>query len=220
MRLTSVNYLTPYLGNFFCEIDNYNLAFVAISKNAITYLQSIAIYAKTGYIMHSEDRTHDWFGGCPQSGFLSPYDAYKQTRGKEVIKFAVWRDPVERLVSCYKYFCLEKWYRHYFHFLDLYREPTFDHFMMFVRFELDKKCIILQDEHIRKQSDFYSPDDVDFIVPIKKLDTFLQKYNVPIQYGLKNSTHVDFKLDNEEYINEIRELYKADYEILNSTKYI
>ena len=57
MRLTSVNYSTPYLGNFFCEIDNYNLAFVAISKNAITYLQSIAIYAKTGYIMHSEDRT-------------------------------------------------------------------------------------------------------------------------------------------------------------------
>ena len=54
MRLTSVNYSTPYLGNFFCEIDNYNLAFVAISKNAITYLQSIAIYAKTGYIMHSE----------------------------------------------------------------------------------------------------------------------------------------------------------------------
>ena len=151
MRLTSVNYSTPYLGNFFCEIDNYNLAFVAISKNAITYLQSIAIYAKTGYIMHSEDRTHDWFGGCPQSGFLSPYDTYKQTRGKEVIKFAVWRDPVERLVSCYKYFCLEKWYRHYFHFLDLYREPTFDHFMMFVRFELDKKCIILQDEHIRRQ---------------------------------------------------------------------
>ena len=48
----------------------------------------------------------------------------------------------------------------------------------------------------------------------------LQKYNVPIQYGLKNSTHVDFKLDNEEYINEIRELYRADYEILNSTKYI
>ena len=92
--------------------------------------------------------------------------------------------------------------------------------MKFVRFELDKKCIILQDEHIRRQSDFYSPDDVDFIVPIKKLDTFLQKYNVPIQYGLKNSTHVDFKLDNEEYINEIRELYKADYEILNSTKYI
>ena len=123
-------------------------------------------------------------------------------------------------LSCYKYFCLEKWYRHYFHFLDLYREPTFDHFMMFVRFELDKKCIILQDEHIRRQSDFYSPDDVDFIVPIKKLDTFLQKYNVPIQYGLKNSTHVDFKLDNEEYINEIRELYRADYEILNSTKYI
>lgn len=220
MRLSSVNYSTPYLGKYFCEIDNYNLAFVAISKNAITYLQSLAIYSKTGYIMRDEDRTHKWIGGCPQSGFLSPYESYIEGRGKEVIKFAVWRDPVERLVSCYKYFCLEKQYRHYFHFLDLYREPTFDHFMMFVRFELDKKCIILQDEHIRRQSDFYSPEDVDFIVPIKKLDTFLQKYNVPIQYGLKNSTHTDFKLDNEEYINEIRELYRSDYEILNSTKYI
>lgn len=220
MRLTSVNYPTPYLGKYFCEIDNYNLAFVAISKNAITYLQSLAIYAKTGYIMHDENRTHDWIGGCAKSGFLSPYESYKHTRGKDVIKFAVWRDPVERLVSCYKYFCLEKWYRHYFHFLDLYREPTFDHFMQFVRFELNKNCIILQDEHIRRQSDFYSPEDVDFIVPIKKLDTFLLSYNVPIEYGLKNSTHTDFCLESEEIINEIHELYKVDYEIPKSVNFI
>ncbi|QUR44519.1 sulfotransferase family protein [Bacteroides xylanisolvens] len=219
MQLTSVNYQSPYLGNFFCEIDNYNLAFVAISKNAITNLLSIAIYAKTGYIMRDEDRTHEWGGGNPQSVFLSNYDTYKHTRGKEVVKFAVWRDPVERLVSCYKYFCLEKWSRHYFHFLDLYRDPTFEHFMKFVRFELDKKDALFQDEHIRRQSDFYSPDDVDFIVPIKKLDAFLQNYHVPTQYGVKNSTHTDFKLDNEEYINEIRDLYKTDYEILESTKF-
>lgn len=221
MRLNAeANYSSLFLAKYFCEIDNYNLAFVAISKNAITYLQSIAIYAKTGYILREEDRVHETIGGDPRNGFLSPYNTYKQTRGKEVIKFAVWRDPVERLVSCYKYFCLERWYRYYFHYLDLYREPSFDHFMQFVRFELGKSNPLFQDEHIRRQTDFYTPADVDFIVPIKKLDAFLQSYNVPIGHAVKNSTHIDFKLDNEEYIHEIRELYKADYEIPKSVNFI
>lgn len=202
------------MGNYFCEIDNYNVAFVAISKNAVTYLRSIAIYAKTGYIIKEEDKIHDWTGTDPKNGYLYPIDTYKQTRGKDIVKFAVWRDPVERLISCYKYFCLEKWYRHYFYFLDLYRNPSFEHFMQFVRFELSKSDPLFQDEHIRKQSDFYSPSDVDFIVPIEKLDTFLKSYNIPLKDTTKNSTHCEFKLENEEYINEIRELYKADYELL------
>lgn len=89
-----------------------------------------------------------------------------------MIKFAVWRDPVERLVSCYKFFCLEKENRYYFRYLDLYGDNSFDRFMEFVRFELGKTNPLYQDEHIRRQSDYYSPEDVDYIVPIKFLNRF------------------------------------------------
>ena len=217
---SDIRFSSSFLGNYFCEIENYNLAFVAISKNAVTYLRSIAIYAKTGYIIREEDKVHEWTGADPTNGYLYPIDTYKQTRGKDVVKFAVWRDPVERLISCYKYFCLERWMRNYFYYLDLYNEPSFEHFMQFVRFELGKNNPISHDEHVRRQSDFYSPSDVDFIIPIQKLDAFLQDYNVPLKDTAKNSTHIKFQLNNEKYINEIRELYKEDYEIPKLSHFI
>lgn len=217
---TDISYSSSFLGNYFCEIENYNLAFVAISKNAVTYLRSLAIYAKTGYIIKEEDTIHEWTGNNPSNGYLYPIADYKQNRGKNIIKFAVWRDPVERLVSCYKYFCLERWYRHYFYYLDLYKDPSFDHFMQFVRFELGKSDPLSQDEHIRKQTDFYSSSDIDFIVPIHKLNTFLENYNIPLIDTAKNSTHIKFQLKDEEYLNEIRHLYRDDYELPRLANFI
>ena len=131
------------------------------------------------------------------------------------MKIAVLRDPVERLVSCYKNFCLEYHHqqRRYFEYLDLCREPSFDRFMEFVRFEMGKSDPLYQDEHIRRQSDYYSCEDVDYIVPIEKLDTFLQVYKIPQVGDIRNSTHAKFALINTDYIEEIKDLYRLDYQI-------
>ena len=136
----------------------------------------------------------------------------RETELGKMIKFAVWRDPVERLVSCYKFFCLEKENRYYFRYLDLYGDNSFDRFMEFVRFELGKTNPLYQDEHIRRQSDYYSPEDVDYIVPIKFLNRFLEEHNIPVPQKEANKTTVDFKLANH-YIDEIKDLYKNDYKI-------
>lgn len=204
---------SPFMGNYFCEIANCNAAFVVISKNAVTYLKNIAIYAKTGVVTTSKDEIHEKIGYTPENGYLHPIESNRKNWRQDIVKFAVWRDPVERLVSCYKHFCLEGYQRCYYTYLDLRREPSFDRFMEFVRFELGKNNPLYQDEHIRRQSDYYSREDVDYIVPIGKLDIFLQACQIPLIGDIKNSTHTEFTLIDTEYIEEIKELYKSDYQI-------
>lgn len=86
--------------------------------------------------------------------------------------------------------------------------------MEYVRFELGKADPLYQDEHIRRQSDYYAKEDVDYIVPLKKLDAFLKEHDIPLVKETTNDSHTKFELTNAEYIEEIKQLYKADYLIL------
>ena len=56
MEIPRILYSSPFMGNYFCEIAHYNMAFVAIAKNAVTYLKSLAIYAK---FFQAEDGIRD-----------------------------------------------------------------------------------------------------------------------------------------------------------------
>lgn len=205
---------SPFSQNNYCIIEKYNMAFVVISKNGVTHLKNIAMYHKTGHYP-KEEEVHELMGFNRGNGYFyskSEIDIIEKEQGP-LLKFAVWRDPVERLVSCYKLFCLEKEIRYYFNFLNLYNDNSFARFMEFVRFELGKGDPLYQDEHIRRQSDYYQPEDVDFIVPMGKLNQFLVKHGVTLVEETANVTHVDFKLTDAAYIEEIKELYKKDYEI-------
>ena len=53
---------------------------------------------------------------------------------------------------------------------------------------------------------------MDFFVPIKFLNSFLEEHNIPVPHKESNKTTVDFKLANH-YIDEIKDLYKNDYKI-------
>lgn len=206
---------SPFIQNYFCIIEKYRAAFVVIAKNAVTTLKNIAIYAKLGGIPKYENITHDYIGYTPANGFLVPISempAYEANHGK-YLKFTVWRDPVERLVSTYRCFILQQAKRYYFIYLGLYKDNSFERFMQFVEFELQKTDPLYQDEHIRKQSDYYSPEDVDYVVPVEKLDQFLKEHGLPILDGKSNESFIPFKLENEEYIEKIKEWYKRDYQI-------
>lgn len=78
---------------------------------------------------------HSLVGYDDASPYLCPVSKMqeKEIESGKMIKFAVWRDPVERLVSCYKHFCLEKANRFYFRYLALFEDNSFDRFMEFVR---------------------------------------------------------------------------------------
>lgn len=205
---------SPFLANYFCLMENYRMAFVVIAKNASSHLRNVFVSSLYGFYPNQAG-AHSLVGHNDESPYLCPVSKMQEEEKKfgKMIKFAIWRDPVERLVSCYKHFCLEKTDRFYFHYLALFEDNSFDRFMEFVRFELGKKNPLSQDEHIRRQSDYYRPEDVDYIVPIHKLNQFLEEHGVHVLKKSANETSVKFQLTDRNYIEEIKELYKADYEI-------
>lgn len=204
-----------FIGNYFCLMEKYNMAFVAISKNGITHLKNVLLSSVYGFYPANRG-AHHVIGYNDASPYLCPISKMreKEKESGKMLKFAVWRDPVERLVSCYKHFCLEREEHYYFRFLALYEDNSFDRFMEFVRFELGKKNPQYQDEHIRRQSDYYCPGDVDYIVPIHKLNQFLEEHGVPLLKKSANETSVKFQLTDLNYIAEIKELYRSDYDIV------
>lgn len=205
---------SPFLANYFCLMERYHMAFVIISKNASSHLRNVLASSLYGFYPN-QNGAHSLIGYDDASPYLCPVSKMqeKEKESGKMIKFAVWRDPVERLVSCYKHFCLEKANRFYFRYLALFEDNSFDRFMEFVRFELGKSNPVYQDEHIRRQSDYYRPEDVDYIVPIYKLNQFLEEHGVPVLKKSANETSVKFQLTDRNHIEEIKELYKADYEI-------
>ena len=58
---------------------------------------------------------------------------------------------------------------------NLYQDHSFERFLSFVEFELGKKNPLWQDEHIRRQSDFYTSAEVDCYCYRSVIKLFLRK---------------------------------------------
>ena len=99
-----------FFGCNFCLVEKHRMAFVLISKCGLTFLENIAIYASIGMIPDTEDQTHFYIARVKPERFLVPVSEMSgyEREHKSYLKVAVWRDPVERLVSAYKYFILER----------------------------------------------------------------------------------------------------------------
>lgn len=208
-----------FFRNFFCIIKERQAAFVCISKNACTFLKAIAIYNKTGLRLGKEWDIHQTIGFTPDYGYLVPVNempAYEKSHGS-LLKFAVWRDPVERLVSAYKWFILSGEYRVYFKWLNLYQDCSFDRFIDFVAFELGKSEPENQDEHIRRQSDYYSAEEVDVIVPLEKLDIFLLHNRLPVLRQQNVTANKRFAATDQQK-ERIRNLYEQDYRFMETNR--
>ena len=209
---------SPFMGNYFCLIPNTDIAFVVIAKNACTFLKKVAYYALEGFWIRESTEIHDLIGYCSEkSGFLMSFEQIKEaerTRKRPYKKIAVWRDPVERAISAYKHFCMEGTVRYYFIYLNLHMDTSFDRFLELIDFELKKSNPLFIDEHIRKQVDYYSGTEVDEIVHIRDLDTFLEDNGVRFIKEKSNNTKSDFKPDDSKYLDKIREWYSEDYKIM------
>ena len=184
-----------FFGCNFCLVEKHRMAFVLISKCGLTFLENIAIYASAGMIPDTEDQTHFYIARVKPERFLVPVSEMSgyEREHKSYLKVAVWRDPVERLVSAYKYFILERTFNQYMYMCNLYQDCSFERFLSFV--------------------DFYTSADVDCIVPLSKLNRFLAERGVDMPEEKANATSVRFELKDEKQIAKIKELYRLDYEI-------
>lgn len=209
---------SPFMGNYFCLVPNTDMAFVIIAKNACTFLKKVAWYNLTGFWIQENTEIHDLIGYRPEkSGFLMSFRQIREAerkRNRPYKKFAVWRDPVDRVISAYKHFCLEGTVRYYFIYLNLHLDTSFDRFVEFVEFELKKSNLLFIDEHVRKQVDYYSSSNVDEIVHIRDLDSFLEGNGVKFKRERSNRTRSVFKSNDDRHLEKIRNWYADDYDII------
>lgn len=208
----------PFFQNFYCHIPNTNFAFLSISKNGCTFLKKVALYNKYKVWVKGRDETHKAIGYKPEnSEFLfNPEDITNlKMKNSNLQIFAVWREPIERLVSIYKQFILEREHNDYFCWMGFYnRHVSFEEFLRFTEFELSKPDPLFQDEHIRKQTDCLGkPPLVDFIISLKDLFTFLKEKSISFVYEKSNKTKSDFLLKDKRLMERIKILYEEDYKI-------
>jgi len=144
-----------------------------------------------------------------KSALNKPFDSF--------IKFAVYRDPLERFHSVYKDKILKSekgWRQQYFRKCGI-NGVGLDEFIDFSERELTKP-VLDQDQHIRKQSSYYTPDEVDYIVNIQDLTSFFSEVlNLPLAKQLNIIKPLQLDVTHEQAVR-IRGLYKQDYKLLNN----
>lgn len=192
---------------YFCK--KFMFAFVHINKNATTSLRSIIVRNDIGHEV-SEN------GGITGLGNEIVarnrcFFAEKPTIAEGVIKFAVWRDPYERLKSSLKSgnYSIER---------------VMSLINTYIRGDIYMKRDVCAEPHLRRQSDYYTPDDVDYIVKIEDLDDFLELVvKVPkeeITHSNKSPNkllHSFFAIrDNEKEFFD--KYYEPDYKLIESNK--
>jgi hypothetical protein len=207
----------------FLLCNSKKFMFVVIAKNASTTLKRLIYsldYPDAGPISDTEE-THEYFGYSYDNKVRIPLTESSKYSSSRYLRFAIYRDPVERFLSVYydKVSPLRspgKPVRKYFAENGVINADI-DKFLAFTERELQKENWLLQDEHLRCQSSFYEPSSVDFIVPLERLNSFLNehlgikgsRYFNKSSYSASTSLHVKQK--------EILEyLYRDDYELVKA----
>lgn len=182
----------------------FKFACVHVNKNATTTIRNIIAHYDLGY---------EIFGGTMNLGITREVDNnrmvyfYQQPIfKKDVVRFAIWRDPYERLRSSIKNgnYSVEK-------VMSLIQNYVFNNG-------------ICSDQHIRRQSDFYTVNDVDYIVKIEDLDKFLEKVLKIPKEGIIHTNVSSKKMKysffhfNDEQKKFFDEYYAPDYKLLESDK--
>ncbi len=190
------------MGNYYLLNKKAGWAAVCISRNACTSLKKLTL-AGIGIQKERKEDIHNAVGYSSQSSLLK---AISTGRPENLFSFAVWRDPLDRFLSTYRHFALEK------HPGRLNRlPPNIDAWITAAEEEL-RKPILEQDEHLRRQSDYYTPSDVDAIVALEDLNPWLLSRgggNLEFQ----NRSSVDPPALSEEQESRIRTLYAHDWDI-------
>lgn len=193
-----------YFDNFYCKIKD-NLYFVVISKNACTSIKKY-ILDKKNIKCYDFKLIHDLIGYI-ENELLTLVKNKNKING---IKFAIYRDPIDRAISSYKHLKYKDFDRNYI-------LNSFDDYIKLCETHLNKNYINC-DEHIRRQSDYYKEDDVDYVINIKILNDFLKKFNININIE-NESPKIPIELSKSQ-ISILKKLYKNDYNILNYKNYI
>lgn len=193
------------MDNFYVINRQSRWAAVCISKNACTSLKS-AVLNDEGLRIAGKAAIHETIGYTPRSRFLLPVIEGKP---EGVLCFAVWRDPVERFISTYRHFALAEFPGR---LASLPKDP--EAWIAKAEEELQKP-VLEQEEHLRRQTGYYSPADVDVIIAIDDLSTWFEGRGWGSLPHLNEAKGEPISFSPAQ-IEKIRALYSEDYKLRDS----
>jgi hypothetical protein len=205
--------LLPHLGGRdpggFIVCTKKKFLFVAIAKNASSSLQKIVYQCEIGG--EPPRMIHEYFGHHIDGKRRINFEQAQAPPYNHFLKFAVYRDPISRFLSCYANKVMrvepqDAFYRYYG-----LNEISLDQFISFAEWHLKVRSIEEQDEHLRAQSDFYSSNQVDHIVDIQFLNSFLEKELSINQQRKDNSSEQNLPRITNQQSLRIKELYERDF---------
>jgi hypothetical protein len=185
-----------------------------ISKNGTTTLA--AYICEQDFSSSGTSNPHDLVGYVLDAGKRLSREAISGQQYDTFVKFAIYRDPVERFVSLYRNKISKDRQdaaRPYTYFSKCgIVDVGVDEFIDFAERELTKD-IARQDQHIRRQSSYYDPDEVDHIVHLRDLGTFFEAEldaSLPKRLNKTCASRVPFTAVQR---SRVERLYEKDYQL-------
>ena len=209
--------------DLFFVCNSHKFLFLAIAKNASTTMKNLIFELDEGREFRSTDGSgvHDALGYAPVPGrVIDRRDRAQLAAFSDFTRFVVYRDPVERLMSTYNDKVTASAEPHRFFQEHGLTGLGLDPFLVAVEEILEQHDPLLIDEHLRPQYLSYSPTDVDFIVTIEELNSFLWERFGIRQRGQHNAGSPDRIHPSDSQQRCIRSLYRNDYSIRSNLSHV
>lgn len=209
--------------DLFFVCNSHKFLFLAIAKNASTTMKNLIFELNEGREFRSTDGStvHDVLGYAPApERVIDRRDRAQLAAFSDYTRFVVYRDPVERLMSTYNDKATASTVPHRFFQEHGLIGLGLDPFLVAVEDILEQHDPLLIDEHLRPQYLSYSPADVDLIVAIEELNSFLWERFGIRQRDRQNTGSSDRVHPNDSQQRRIRSLYRNDYSIRSNLSHV
>lgn len=200
--------------NLFFHCHRHRFMYLGISKNASTSLKRLMFQLENPHVESIPDAIHWYWGFKPQRGrSIDIADRKGLLEYEDYLKFAVYRDPVSRFLSAYHNRILFSRNDHPFYCGKRLEGMGLEQFIGVAERSLEIDNPLHIDEHIRPQAWCYQPEDVDLIVSIEHLQTFLQtRFGIERTPGANRTSLPRIEASDEQRAR-IRSLYSCDLDI-------
>jgi hypothetical protein len=199
---------------FFCS-HVHKFLFLSIPKCGCTSVKTLIV---KDFTECEESPVTDWVHGRLGYAHSPPYvysveypELISDLRHRGYLAFAIYRDPVERLISLYRNKIAEEYGSH-----DLFRRHfgcDFEMFLRLVESQFETQPLSEIEHHIRPQAHWTTRARLDFIVPIVHLNDFANQV-LRAEVTVANSSNSNLVVVSEDQKRRIEALYSMDYEII------
>lgn len=210
------------INSILCQSKKF--AFVSIPKNASSYLASLTIENDWGYPRELSQKMIHRLTGFNTDGKLRIKASEMKNLDDSFLKFAVYRDPVERALSFYKEKIYNRGSSQYMAIIDAIDHPgtSFDKFIQYLKDNSKNFSTEHTDPHIIPQALCLKDSSIDYLVPIEKLNSFLEEKRGISPQPAQNKSYRESKnfMDTikQEDIDIIKNIYSDDYQLLEIYK--